>query len=236
MATASPGRDGARRRSYSASPGNPGRDRACTGDWQTGRTRLLSLGESLGWQHGLETPPGTQATEMAVLRTCVAANWTRDPDAALRIAERRLAPCAWVPDPTSGWGARWRAVHAIARLRTELARSPVPASPSGMLSWYAESGYRVDRAHRRLELARTELGVFGELEDALTAARGAMTPGWMLFWSGSRRRLERGRSGRRASYARGKSTTGSSPGPPSARPTCGSMRCGTNWAWIWPRR
>ncbi len=130
----------------------------------------LVLGDSLGWQPGLERAAGTQATEMAVLRHALR-ELNADPDAALAIAERRLAQCAWVPDPASGWGARWRAVHAIARLRAELARAPVPASPSGMLSWYAESGCRVDRAHRRLELARTELGVFGELEDALTAAR-----------------------------------------------------------------
>ena len=40
-----------------------------------------------------------------------------------------------------------------------------------MLAWYVEQGWPVDRAHRRLELARTELGTFGDLEDALTAAR-----------------------------------------------------------------
>ena len=42
-----------------------------------------------------------------------------------------------------------------------------------MLAWYIERGWSVDRAHRRLELARTELGVFGDLEDALTVARTA---------------------------------------------------------------
>lgn len=132
----------------------------------------LALGDSLGWQNGLEHAVGTQATEMTVLRHSLG-GLDADPGAALRIAERRLAVCAWVPDPMSGWGARWRALHAIGRLRTELARSPVPTSPSRMLSWYAESGHRVDRAHRKLELARTELGIFGELEDGLTSARVA---------------------------------------------------------------
>ncbi|HTZ30137.1 MAG TPA: PglZ domain-containing protein [Streptosporangiaceae bacterium] len=132
----------------------------------------LALGDTLDWQPGLERAAGTRATETAVLRHALR-QLSADPDTALAIAERRLTQCAWVPDPASGWGSRWRAVHAVARLRAELARSPVPASPSGMLSWYAESGCQVDRAHRRLELARTGLGVFGELEDALTAARAA---------------------------------------------------------------
>lgn len=132
----------------------------------------LALGDSLAWQDGLERAAGTQATEMIVLRHSLE-KLDAGPGAALRIAERRLSACAWVPDPMSGWGARWRAVHAIGQLRAELAQSPVPESPSGMLSWYAESGYQVDRAHRKLELARTELGVFGDLEDVLTSARGA---------------------------------------------------------------
>ena len=128
------------------------------------------FGDTLGWQPGLERAAGTQATEEIVLRQALHV-LNAEPAAAMTIADLRLAACAWISDLASGWGARWRALRATARMRAALAGCPVPASPIGMLSWYAESGYRVDQAHRELELARTELGAFGDLEDALTSAR-----------------------------------------------------------------
>jgi hypothetical protein len=83
-------------------------------------------------------------------------------------------------------------VQTIAQLHVAVARIAVPDTAAGMLTWYAESGHQVDRAHRKLELARTELRTFGDLEQNLTEAR-ATYDAWLdgvlsRFTSG----LERG--------------------------------------------
>ena len=130
----------------------------------------LALHDSLHWQPGLDSATGTQSTELTTFRQAVSA-LDSDLEIAQAVAERRLAMSVWAADPSTGWGARWRALRAVAVLRAEMRRVPVPGTPTGMLSWYTEAGCHVDRAHRKLELARTELGIFGELEDALTAAR-----------------------------------------------------------------
>ena len=133
----------------------------------------LSLGEAMPWRPGLESVVGTEAVEWVVLGHTVRSVDAGDFDAAREVAERRLTLNGLGADATTGWGAQWRAVRAIARLRLEIERTPIPASGAGLLSWYVETGWQVDRAHRRLELARTELGAFGELEDGLITARGA---------------------------------------------------------------
>lgn len=133
----------------------------------------LSLGEAMPWRPGLENVVGTEAVERVVLGHAVRSLEAGDFDAVRRAAERRLALNAWGADATTGWGPQWRAVQAIAQLRSMIARTPIPASGAGLLSWYVQTGWPVDRAHRRLELARTELGAFGELEEGLIAARGA---------------------------------------------------------------
>ncbi len=130
----------------------------------------LSLAEVLAWREGLGRVIGTPAVDAAAFSEAVRRLEQADHDAARRIAEqRRSSP--WAADPDTGWGSRWRAVEGAAQLSAEIARASVPASTSGLLGWYARDGWRVDRAHRRLELARTELGAFGELEETLTAAR-----------------------------------------------------------------
>ncbi len=95
------------------------------------------------------------------------------------IAQNRLACSPWAADPSTGWGARWRAVAAIAQLRADIEATPPPsASADGILDWYVRDGWHIDTSHRRLELARTELREFGDLEDGLTAARVAYD-GWL---------------------------------------------------------
>jgi hypothetical protein len=42
-----------------------------------------------------------------------------------------------------------------------------------LLSWYVDTGWKVDRAHRRFEVARNDLRILGALEAAFTAARVA---------------------------------------------------------------
>ena len=134
----------------------------------------LALVDSLGWRPGLDDTVGSPAIEdISFTRSIQLLQEAHHKD-ALDIAERRLeVRPSWISDPASEWGGKWRTVQAIARLHAELAKADPPAAegPGRMLAWYVEQGWPVDRAHRRLELARTELGTFGDLEDALTAAR-----------------------------------------------------------------
>ncbi len=133
----------------------------------------LSLAETVEWQPGLETIVGTEAVEAVLFAHAARTVDTDEANTSRSIAEHRLSLSPWAADPAKTWGPRWRAVEAVAHLRSELDAAAVPATGDGALSWYAEQGWKVDRAHRRLELARTELGVFGELEEALTSARVA---------------------------------------------------------------
>lgn len=133
----------------------------------------LSLGDVMSWEPGLEDIVGTEAIERVLFLHAVDSLNAVDGAAAHSIAEIRLNTSPWATDPAGPWGARWRAVDAIAALQRQLAAAPAPPTGSVDLAWYVDRGWKVDRAHRRLELARTELGVFGELEEALTAARAA---------------------------------------------------------------
>ncbi|MCZ7537834.1 MAG: PglZ domain-containing protein [Acidimicrobiia bacterium] len=135
----------------------------------------LALASTVEWRPGLDAIAGTAGIEEVVFTHAIRAVEDDRHSEALSIAERRLTRSPWASDPPPGWGSRWRAVQAIARLNAELQTGGPPrsAAPGDLLGWYAERGWQVDRAHRRLELARTELGTFGDLEDALTAARTA---------------------------------------------------------------
>jgi hypothetical protein len=135
--------------------------------------QAMSLERVLTWHAGLDHATGTQAADTVVFRHAISLLQDGGLEDAQSVAEQRLARSIWAADPATGWGARWRAVTAIARLRAEIARTPVPDDGAGMLTWYTTVGYRVDNAHRKLELARTELGVFGDLEQSLTEARTA---------------------------------------------------------------
>ena len=135
----------------------------------------LALDTSLDWQPGLEEAAGTPAVERVVLDHVAEMLAKGLHEEAARITRERLRRIPPVSDPSSDWGSRWRAALAVARLRAEIADGELPdtADSGGLLDWYADRGWRVDRAHRRLELTRTELTTFGSLEDALTAARDA---------------------------------------------------------------
>lgn len=131
----------------------------------------LSLAEAMPWEPGLARVVGTEAIELVLFRHAAESLHEGGEATAGAIAGTRLTISPWVADPDSPWGARWRAVEAIAGLQRALAAARIPRAGSLDLAWYVDRGWEVYRAHRRLELARTELGVFGELEDALTAAR-----------------------------------------------------------------
>ena len=136
----------------------------------------LAASGPLEWVRGLDAAGGTPAVEEAALAHAIGLLQVRDRQRATEsaeIADCRLRISPWVSDTASGWGAKWRAVRAIAALHTAFddAEPPPPAKSGQILAWYAEDGWRVDRAHRRLEVARTRLAAFGALEDILTTAR-----------------------------------------------------------------
>lgn len=134
----------------------------------------LALAEHLTWSDGFAGVAGTPAVESVALNEAIRRLGLGDFEAAAAIARARLENSVWVADPTLGLGSAWRATEAISHLQMELSSMNVPsATPGELLTWYVNEGWRVDRAHRRLELARTALLTFGELEDALTSARAA---------------------------------------------------------------
>ncbi len=138
----------------------------------------LFLGETLSWCPGLETVTATEAVERVIFAHTARSLDAGELEMAETVAQRRLATSLWAADLATGWGPRWRAVAAVAELETRIDCTSIPDSASGLLAWYAEKGWQVDRAHRRLELAWTELGTFGELEEGLTEARRAYD-GWL---------------------------------------------------------
>ena len=104
-----------------------------------------------------------------------------------------------------------------------------------MLAWYVERGWLADRAHRRVELARSELGAFGDLEDSLIATRIAYET-WLddLLDRFVCSVTDQGLDTDGLDSARARSTTALSPQVRDVPPTSGSMHSATNWAWNSP--
>jgi hypothetical protein len=139
----------------------------------------LGLPAAIRWSDGLAECTSTPAIEEVAFRESVDRLEQGDPLAAAALAERRLSASPWVrPYGPAGdaWApaaARWRAAKATSDLLAATAgiKPPARASAADLLSWYVEDGWRTDRAHRRFEIARNDLRVFGELEQAFTSAR-----------------------------------------------------------------
>jgi hypothetical protein len=99
---------------------------------------------------------------------------------ALALAHSRLSsnPSMWlVGDLLEGgsWAPKWTAAAALAQLRVALSESFLPKQTSckGWLQWYSDQGWRVDRAHRRMEWALTEVYAYGALEEPVRKTREA---------------------------------------------------------------
>ncbi len=100
-----------------------------------------------------------------------------DPEGAHRLAAQRIAASRWLR-----WRDTWSsraladldAVRAIARFRVAVEANPTPTTIhlESIYHWYAEGGWKVDRAHRLMEGARFGLARPG-LDKAYTAARDA---------------------------------------------------------------
>jgi hypothetical protein len=71
-------------------------------------------------------------------------------------------------------------VGSLVRLQSALSANPVPRNVSAgeMLRWYADSGWRVDQAHRHCEAALAELQAYGPLDEVILRARQAYE-GWL---------------------------------------------------------
>jgi hypothetical protein len=139
----------------------------------------LMLDGVLSWTDGLSGCVATPAIEELALTEAIRRLSTGETAAAGALAEQRLRISPWVQPqgPTGdGWATtarQWRAVQATAELLTIIGGSP-PAKgllPGQLLDWYVDSGWKVDRAHRRFEVARNDLRVLGDLEPAFIAAR-----------------------------------------------------------------
>lgn len=133
--------------------------------------RTLDISHTLVWDDRFEALPGTPSIEQLALDHAVQMFQGSQLEAAGNLAERRLSVSPFVDD-ASEWAPRWRVLQAMARLRDSMDANPVVSgSVSSQLTWYAERGYAVDRAHRTLELVRTTVGALGELDGLLNQAR-----------------------------------------------------------------
>lgn len=141
---------------------------------------IVRVGDDAVWVDdlaGIDVAPSLEELALRRVLDRIAAGETDD---AVGLARRRAAGrwarlAALVPGVDDGTASRWRAVLALAELRRDLAVHAVPsAGDSGtVLAWYAQDGWRVDRAHRQLELALTALAEHGELEQPVATARAA---------------------------------------------------------------
>jgi len=141
----------------------------------------LGLASTLPWVCGLSGCTATPALDDLAFDEAVRRLRIGDPIGAGTLAERRLRISPWVlPQGPGGQGwattaRRWRAVQATAGLLSAVDQTPPPevSSAGSMLDWYVDAGSKVDRAHRRFEVARNDLRTLGELEAAFTAASAA---------------------------------------------------------------
>lgn len=134
----------------------------------------LGLSDLLSWRPGLDRVPGPTSVDTASFRAAINQLDENEHSVAADIALNRLSFGLASAEAADFWATRWRTVKAICALQEQLRTHAVPNGSTGqLLRWYVEGGWQVDRAHRRLELARTELAAFGALEDGLTAARVA---------------------------------------------------------------
>jgi PglZ domain len=145
----------------------------------------LHLANALTWSDKLSECVATPGVESIVFGEAVQRLGAADATGAGALAEQRLRMSPWVqPQGPSGenWATtarQWRAVQATAELFRAVQETipPKVAAPGILLDWYVAEGWKVDRAHRRFEVARNDLRVLGPLEPAFTAARVAFDSG-----------------------------------------------------------
>lgn len=135
----------------------------------------LGLAHSLRWDDrmaGLDTIPALEALAFDQVLELLDGGSV---DQARELARRRRESFwvrSGVPEAQI-WQRRWEAAGALVDLRAEATCRvpPTGRSTDEILQWYVNDGWRVDQAHRRLEVALTELHEFGSMEQAIQAVR-----------------------------------------------------------------
>ena len=141
--------------------------------------RQLDLDATLKWAEGLQTCVAVPSIELMSMAEAVRRLSDGDYSGALLLAEERLLGSNPWRDERAGaagsrWSDHWRVVREVAELYRSVTNHPVPNdSIVGLLDWYMDRACSVDRAQRRLELSRGALASYGDLEQHVTAARGA---------------------------------------------------------------
>jgi PglZ domain len=146
--------------------------------------RQLHLAATLPWSDGLQACVAVPSLEALCMTEALRRLGEDDASGALVFSEERLLDRnPWREERSAAadgrWGDRWRAVGAIAEVHKTVKEHPVPGGAiSDVLDWYVARGWQVDRAHRKLELARGALPSYGDLEQHVTDARTAYD-GWL---------------------------------------------------------
>lgn len=153
---------------------------AAAGEAFAAADRVFALGDDTPWSDDLASVDVAPSVEGIAARHILTLLRAGRNDEAVKLTETRaggrwarLATIA--PSLDDGWGSRWRALLALTQLRRDLATHGPPSTTDAgaMLAWYAADGWRVDRAHRLLELALTALAEHGDLEQPVAGARTA---------------------------------------------------------------
>jgi len=138
----------------------------------------LGLGEWLAWQPALAHADCAVEIEQAAMAEALRLLSSGDFGQARQLADSRLQGSLWareaLPAPLEGaeyWGPRWRAVRAVAELRTRAAQPSPTGTVPDLLTWYVETGWHTDQAHRACELSLSELHTEGDLEPEIGRAR-----------------------------------------------------------------
>lgn len=158
--------------------------------WRSDRTRLksyreralraerdLGLPELLSWIEGMQGLDSVPTLERLALGRVIDLLSAGKADEASALAERRRTQSLWsrgeLPE-SDLWAPTWEAAASVARLGAVIARFPVlsKATADDILIWYAEGGWSVDQAHRRMEAALTEVPAYAELEEPVREVRG----------------------------------------------------------------
>ncbi|HXF72493.1 MAG TPA: PglZ domain-containing protein [Actinomycetota bacterium] len=137
----------------------------------------LDLATALGWDDRLAELDTVPLLEDLAFRRMLELIGAGDLEGAERLGAARRRASVWVRGavPEAGrWAPLWDAALALVELRRAVALTPVPTGDAAaLLEWYGREGWRVDRAHRRMESSVLELATSGELAGAVVEARAA---------------------------------------------------------------
>lgn len=137
----------------------------------------LDLKTALAWDDRLAELDTVPLLERLAFRRVLELIASGDLEGAERLATARRRASVWVVGAVreaGSWRPLWDAVVALVELRRTVASTPVPRGTAAeMLNCYGQEGWRVDRAHRRMESSVLELSTTRELAGAVAGARRA---------------------------------------------------------------